>query len=63
MILASGVYNIESLAEYDRYQARLRDDPLCRSNYEFARKEQFIRREDRFFLRQVSAPLAPLIWP
>jgi len=35
----------------------------CFIRDEFPRKEQFIRREDRLFLRQVSAPHAPLIRP
>lgn len=55
---AYGVYNIESLAAYEAYRARLRDDPAGRANYDFARREQFIRREDRIFLRLASAPHA-----
>lgn len=55
---AYGVYNIESLAAYEAYRARLRDDPAGRANYDFARREQFIRREDRLFLRLASAPHA-----
>ncbi len=58
---AYGVYTIESLAAYEQYRARLRDDPAGRTNYEFARKEQFIRREDRLFLQLASAPHAPLV--
>jgi hypothetical protein len=54
---AYGVYNIESLAAYERYRARLSDDPAGRANYEFAKKDQFIRREDRIFLRLVSRPM------
>jgi NIPSNAP len=54
--IAYGVYNIESLAAYERYRARLKADPAGRANFEFARKEQFIRREDRIFLRLASAP-------
>ena len=57
---AYGVYTIPSLAEYEAYRARLKDDPAGRENFEFARREQFIRREDRLFLRLVSAPHAPL---
>lgn len=53
---AYGVYGIESLAAYERYRARLRDDPLGRENYAFAQREQFIRREDRIFLRLASLP-------
>src|SRR3546814_5578560 len=49
--LAYGVYTIDSLAEYEAYRARLMDDPAGRANYEFARREQFIRREARVFLR------------
>ncbi len=57
---AYGVYTVPSLAEYEAYRARLKDDPAGRENFEFARREQFIRREDRLFLRLVSAPHAPL---
>ena len=39
---AFGVYNIESLAAYEAYRERLRNDPLGRSNYEFAQAGQFI---------------------
>ncbi|MEZ0168277.1 NIPSNAP family protein [Microvirga sp. TS319] len=61
--VAYGVYNIESLADYEAYRERLRNDPLGRANYEFAKKEQFIRREDRIFLRLASAPYADRIRP
>ncbi len=54
--IAYGVYNIENLAAYEAYRARLAADPAGRENYEFARREQFIRREDRLFLRLASAP-------
>lgn len=53
---AYGVYNIDNLAAYEAYRARLRDDPLGRENYAFAKAEGFIRREDRIFLRLASAP-------
>jgi hypothetical protein len=56
--IAYGVYSIESLAAYEAYRARLRDDPAARGNFEFAQKERFIRREDRLFLKLVSAPHA-----
>lgn len=54
--LAYGIYNIADLAEYERYRARLAADPLGRRNYELARSEGFIRREDRTFLKLASAP-------
>lgn len=56
--IAYGVYSIESLAAYEAYRARLRDDPAARENFEFAQRERFIRREDRLFLKLVSAPHA-----
>jgi len=58
---AYGVYNIEDLAAYEAYRARLRADPLGRDNYDFSQREQFIRREDRLLLRNVSLPHAPLV--
>jgi hypothetical protein len=61
--LAYGLYNIESLAAYEAYRARLAADPAGRDNYEFARRERFIVREDRTFLRLASAPHGKLILP
>ncbi|WP_201862144.1 NIPSNAP family protein [Microvirga soli] len=61
--LAYGVYNIKNLSEYEAYRERLRNDPAGRANYEFAKREQFIRREDRTFLRLASGPYAELIKP
>lgn len=52
---AYGVYHVKDLAGYEAYRARLRDDPLGRENYEFARRERFILREDRIFLKLASA--------
>jgi hypothetical protein len=60
---AYAVYSIPSLAAYEAYRARLKDDPAGRANFEFAQKEKFIRREDRLFLRLCSTPHAPLITP
>jgi hypothetical protein len=57
---AYGLYNVESLAAYEAYRARLRNDPLGRENYEFAKRERFILKEDRLFLRLASAPHGPL---
>lgn len=49
--LAYGVYNIENLAAYEAYRARLAADAQGRENYEFAQRERFILREDRAFLK------------
>ncbi|MEL6839226.1 MAG: NIPSNAP family protein [Pseudomonadota bacterium] len=54
--LAYGIYNIPSLAAYETYREKLAADPLGQKNYAFAQQEQFILREDRTFLRLVSAP-------
>ncbi|MDU9003074.1 NIPSNAP family protein [Sedimentitalea todarodis] len=53
---AYGIYNIPSLAAYEAYRARLNADPLGRENYEFAKKERFLLREDRTWLTLASAP-------
>jgi hypothetical protein len=60
---AYGVYNIDSLAAYEAYRSRLRDDPVGRENYAFSQRERFIQREDRLFLRLASAPHAPAVRP
>ena len=60
---AYGLYSLPGLAAYEAYRARLRDDPLGRANYEFARCERFILKEDRIFLRLASAPHAPSAGP
>lgn len=53
--LAYGIYNIESLAEYEAYRARLAADPLGQQNYRFAQEEKFLLREDRTFLKLASS--------
>ncbi|WP_416884114.1 NIPSNAP family protein [Marivita sp.] len=54
--LAYGIYNIENLAEYEAYRARLAADPLGQENYAFAQSERFLLREDRTFLKLCSTP-------
>ncbi|MEM1298688.1 MAG: NIPSNAP family protein [Pseudomonadota bacterium] len=54
--LAYGIYNIENLAAYEAYRERLAADPLGRENYEFAQSEKFLLRENRTWLKRVSAP-------
>jgi hypothetical protein len=60
---AYGLYNIADLAAYEAYRARLRDDPIGRENFAFAKRERFIRKEDRIFLRLASAPHGVLMRP
>jgi len=50
--LAYGLYNIGSLAEYEAYRARLAADAEGRANFEFAKKERFVLKEDRIFLKR-----------
>jgi hypothetical protein len=59
--LAYGIYSVESLARYEQYRARVAADPLGRENYELAKRERFLLREDRTFLKLASAPHAPLL--
>lgn len=55
---AYSLYNIDSLAAYEAYRARLAADPVSRENLELARRERFILREDRIFLKPVCGPHA-----
>ncbi len=52
--LAYGVYSLPSLAEYEAYRARLKADPLGQEAFEYARRERFLLREDRTFLKRVG---------
>jgi hypothetical protein len=58
---AYGVYNIGSLAAYEAYRARLAADPLGMENYQFSKKERFILKEDRIFLKNISAPHSKVV--
>ncbi|MCZ8258769.1 MAG: NIPSNAP family protein [Beijerinckiaceae bacterium] len=60
---AYGVYTLENLAAYEAYRARLKASEAGREAYEFARRERFIRREDRIFLTRLSEPHSALIRP
>ena len=60
---AYALYNIESLAAYEAYRARLAADPLGKENFAFAQTERFILHEDRIFLKLASGPHAALVKP
>ncbi|AUG54627.1 NIPSNAP family protein [Thalassospira marina] len=60
---AYGVYTLPNLAAYEAYRTRLMADPLGQENYRFAKKEQFIRREERQFYKLASGPHATRIEP
>ena len=51
---AYGIYNVASLADYERYRNTLAAHPGGKANYEMAMSEQFIRSEDRIFLKLAS---------
>ena len=51
--IAWGLIAFASLAAYEAYRARLRADPAGRDNFEFAKAERFILREERSFCEDV----------
>ncbi|MEP7455628.1 NIPSNAP family protein [Phyllobacterium sp. SB3] len=59
--LAYAAYNVENLAAYEAYRAKLMADPIGQANYAFAKEKRLIRREDRTFLRLVTGTNGGLI--
>ncbi len=53
--IAYGLISFGSLAAYETYRNRLKEDAAGTANFEFAQNEQFIQSEERTFLRQVVA--------
>ncbi|HEY8879771.1 MAG TPA: NIPSNAP family protein [Roseateles sp.] len=51
---AWGLVGFDSLADYEAYRARLKADPEARANFEFARAQRFILREERTFCEDVQ---------
>jgi len=52
--IAWGIIAFDSLASYERYRARLRDDPDARANFQFAQEKRFVLREERTFVSIVD---------
>jgi hypothetical protein len=52
--VAWGLIAFASLAAYEAYRARLRQDAESRENFAFAQSEHFILREERTFLATVD---------
>ncbi len=52
--IALALISFDSLAAYERYRARLKDDERGRANFRFAQAERFILSETRSFLRPVA---------
>src|SRR5437764_7575793 len=52
--IAFALISFESLAAYEAYRARLRQDKDGRENFQFAEKKRFILAEERTFLRRLE---------
>jgi NIPSNAP len=55
--IAWGLIAFDSLASYERYRARLRDDAAAQENFQFASSRKFVLREERTFLEVVDGTL------
>lgn len=55
--IAWGLIALPSLAAYETYRARLRDDPEARANFTFAQQKRFVLREERSFLENVPGTI------
>ncbi len=51
---AWGLVGFDSLAAYEDYRTRLKADPEARTNFEFAKAQRFILREERTFCEDVQ---------
>jgi hypothetical protein len=56
--VAWGLIKFESLAAYESYRARLKEDAEGRENFSFAQMQRFILREERTFLEVVDGTFA-----
>lgn len=56
---AWGLVGFDSLAAYEAYRARLKQDEEARANFAFAQDRRFILREERTFTEPVEGTLAP----
>jgi len=52
--VAWGLIAFDSLASYEAYRARLKEDPESRANFALAQEKRFIVREERTFLEVVG---------
>jgi NIPSNAP len=61
--VAWGLIKFESLAAYESYRGRLKENPAAQENFAFAETHRFILREERTFVELVDAtfglPAAP----
>lgn len=52
---AWGLVAFDSLAAYEAYRARLREDPQAIENFAYAKAQRFIVREERSFTEAVTS--------
>lgn len=55
--IAWALIGFESLAAYEKYRARLREDAEGRANFAMAQEKRFILREERTFVEGVEGTL------
>lgn len=60
---AWGLVGFDSLAAYEAYRTRLKADPEGRANFEFARAQRFIVREERRFCEVIDEAFDRPAWP
>ena len=53
--IAWGLIGFDSLAAYERYRATIKADAEGRANFELARAQRFILREERSWLEDVAS--------
>jgi hypothetical protein len=56
--IAWGLISFESLAHYESYRTRLKEDAEGKDNFAMAQTQRFILREERTFLEAVQGTLA-----
>src|SRR5258708_39205755 len=56
--VAWGLIKLESLAAYESYRARLKEDPAARENFAFAQARRFTLRDQRTSLELVDGTFA-----
>jgi hypothetical protein len=61
--IAWGVISFTSLADYETYRARLKQDEEGKQNFAWAQSERLILREERTFLEAVDATINRLAEP
>jgi hypothetical protein len=55
--IAWGVISFKSLADYETYRVRLKQDEEGKQNFDWAQSARFILREERTFLETVEATI------